>query len=491
MDDSYYRNYLKSVYEDPEIEPPQGTGKVYYIDPLLFNLRNQTGVVEILSLGDLFKDISGVSYRVESPAAAAKRASATEAEIEGFPFASQNPVPPYDGNTPFEGMVDRELVAIDLTRSSNKLDPTGLMGMILQAVNPNKSSDLDKSHNSMHAFMRDLHQFSGQRFMLRIQDLVRADSDSDTASTNKWKQAKYAFGRLSLSELSTLIERLSDAADSSMKTIVETHAALQMNKRDITTSITYLDDFKMNFKGPLYYRLKIQMIKNIQLPRRFTVETTEDNQFTEYFKMLAVDVYIKACYQVIVYYYISNMAQTYARLGDFVNARIALLAKVMYTYFFVNAATKNYMDQPGLSADKSQAVASQVATVYTTLNNYLHRMNSSEIDISEVIKEAHTKSNDVVDKNRNIQKLQENIRKNQLALRNVLYNADELKKKYARMKIELIVLAVILLTMIVSCSVLLAIKMNTPVLYVAGGVAIAILAYAIIKMVLSIIKNNK
>lgn len=482
MEDSYYTNYLKNLYEDPEKDST--VGKVYNIDPLLFNLRNENGVIELLSLSQLFKDISGISYRVESPEGMKQRASAKEEEIEAWDY-SKGPVPPYNQNTPFQGAIEKEIVAVDLTRSG-KMDPTSLMQMLTEAYDKNSSYD---THAKMHRFMQDIHQFSGKRFVMRVQELLKRDSNRD--ATTKWELARYTFGNMSQPEMMILVESLSNAADVSMKTIVETHANLKLDKKDIVTSIRYLDDFKMRFSGPLYYRLKNHMLNNIKMPPRFSIEALDnDKKYAEYLKMLAVDVYIKTCYPVIIYYYISNMAQTYAKLGDFVNARVALLAKVMYTYFFVKAATKNYMEQQGLQAADSQEMANKISAIYTILNDYLHKMNNSDISITKIIKKNHKISNEVVDKNMSIQELQQSIRRNQLALRNVLYNVDELKKKYGRKKIELMVICFVLLALIVSCSVLIAIDMKTPVLYVAGGVAIAVLGYGIIKLVLSMIKNN-
>lgn len=482
MDESYYRNYLKDIYEG---EDP----KVYKVDPLLFNLRSETGVIDILSLGDFFKNINGISYRVESPDGVKQRASATEEEIEKFNFQTATFVPPYDQNQAFKGAVDKEIVAVDLSRGSDKLDPTGMMNSITQVID-NLPTDM-KSHETMDRFMRSIHQWSGKTFFYRVQQIIKKDTQN--RATDKWSQAMYAFGNMSYSEILVLTDQsLATAGFDAMKDIVETHAQLKMKDNlDITSSTTYLDDLKMRFKGPLYYRLKNHILEKIQLPRRFTVEVTEDEQFTQYFKMLAVDIYIKTCYQVLIYDYISNMAKTYAKLGDFVNARIAVLAKVMYTYFFMKAATKNYMEQPGLQPNASQAMGDRISTIYTIINNYLHVMNNDQISILSILNELHGKSNEVVDKNRNIQKLQENIRKNQLALRNVIYNVDEIKKKYALKQIELIAMAIVLIALIVSCSVLIALKMNTIVLYVAGGIAVATLGYGIIKMIMGIIRNNK
>jgi hypothetical protein len=482
MDETYYRNYLKDIYEgtDPS---------VYKVDPLLFNLRNESGVIDILSLGDFFKNINGITYRVESPDGVKQRASASEEELEKFNFQTNTFVPPYDQNQAFKGAVDKEIVAVDLSRGSEKLDPTAMMSSITQVID-NLPTDMN-SHETMDRFMRSIHQWSGKNYFYRVQQLIKKDTQD--RATDKWNQAKYAFGNMSYSELLVLTDQsLATAGFDAIKMIVETHAQLKMKDNlDITSSTTYLDDLKLRFKGPFYYRLKNQMLETIQMPRRFTVEVTEDEQFSQYFKMLAVDVYIKTCYQVLVYDYIANMALIYAKLGDFVNARIAVLAKVMYTYYFVKAATKNYMDQPSLQANDSQPMGDRISTIYTIINNYLHVMNNDQISILSILSELHGKSNEVVDKNRNIQKLQENIRKNQLALRNVIYNVDEIKKKYATKKIEMSVMIVVLVSLIVSCSILIALKMNTIVLYVSGGIAMAILVYGIIKMIMGIIKNNK
>ena len=482
MDETYYRNYLKDIYEgtDPS---------VYKVDPLLFNLRNESGVIDILSLGDFFKNINGITYRVESPDGVKQRASASEEELEKFNFQTNTFVPPYDQNQAFKGAVDKEIVAVDLSRGSDKLDPTAMMSSITQVID-NLPTDMN-SHETMDRFMRSIHQWSGKNYFYRVQQLIKKDTQD--RATDKWNQAKYAFGNMSYSELLVLTDQsLATAGFDAIKMIVENHAQQKMkNNLDITSSTTYLDDLKLRFKGPFYYRLKNHMLETIQMPRRFTVEVTEDEQFSQYFKMLAVDVYIKTCYQVLVYDYIANMALIYAKLGDFVNARIAVLAKVMYTYYFVKAATKNYMDKPGLQANDSQPMGDRISTIYTIINNYLHVMNNDQISILSIISELHGKSNEVVDKNRNIQKLQENIRKNQLALRNVIYNVDEIKKKHAAKKIEMSLMIVVLISLIVSCSILIALKMNTIVLYVAGGIAMSVLVYGIIKMIMGIIKNNK
>ena len=80
-------------------------------------------------------------------------------------------------------------------------------------------------------------------------------------------------------------------------------------------------------------------------------------------------------------------------------------------------------------------------------------------------------------------------------MRNIIFNTEQLQKSYTTQVIILVVWILILLSMIVSCSVLIFLssdtnKFKTYSQYIAGSLVIAAILYAIIKIVWRLIAKK-
>jgi hypothetical protein len=222
----------------------------------------------------------------------------------------------------------------------------------------------------------------------------------------------------------------------------------------------------------------------------------ENNDAQSYFKMIIVDMYIKIFYPLLVYNYISCMMNLYVKNGDFINSRIALLAKIMYTYYFVLKLASIY--GRGASNDAQTATLN---TVINKIKKYLENVNRIDLQggsdvMSSIVRDLHSKSNDVVEKSGSIQSITEQIKANQLAMRNVIYNTAELRKQYKAKRASFIVLVCILIILLSVCSLLLFIatkennfKMYT--IYIVACMGLIFITLALAKLISGIVANSK
>jgi hypothetical protein len=495
FDNTYYTNHLNSLYSDSNI---------YKVDSFLFNLRIEDNNNVITN--PVFKTIQSLTYRsdnVDEVNIRAEYVSNSNSDIEYTNVVNET------SSNKFSGVASKEYVSVIIGKDSVDIPQNLVIDQINSINNRSTStsagyindSDTDavtKDHARMDNYMENVIIGSLVSNFKTSFDLIRGDANIINPATNddNYNQARYALRTIANSKLNTLIENMIDLGNSALCDIVTAKVSTNLKFNSTSSSSTdkrYVSDKFLsnlyNFKGPLYYKLRSEMTKRLNVKN-----ILENNDAQLYFKMIIVDIYIKIFYPLLVYNYISCMMKLYVKNGDFINSRIALLAKIMYTYYFILKISNIY------SRGASNAVQTGILTsVINKLKKYLENVNRIDLQggsdvMSSIVRDLHSKSNDVVEKSESIQSVSEQIKTNQLAMRNVIYNTSELRKQYKDKRAVFVLLVCILIILFSVCSLLLFIqtpennfKMYT--IYIVGCMGLIFITLALGKLISGITKQ--
>ena len=480
-DTNYYESYLKPLYE-----PSQNTQGIYEVDTFLFDMANKQFNETVFA----FKKLNGVTFTSENLALADVRANDVSTSNSDIILEAAISETTDTSFTKLKDSAEKEYVRVNMTISSTE---NVLFNSLMQSITDNIPTSIPdtSSHNKMNEYMRDI--FIGDsKFFFR--DRVIAIKSLQNDQSTYFKQAQYYLGSLSNSKFNLLYQDIEDVTKKTLYKIVKakiteyvrynkTHKDPSTQKKLTAGFITNL----INFNGPLYYKLRIETVKALILKSQY-FNVGETPAISLYFKMIAIDTYIKSSKHLMLYDYICCLTETYIEFGDFINSRLGLLAKVIYTYYYANNINNTYKTANS-STDKTDIV-----TIVTNLKNYLTNINgtSSAVDLHIGL---HDKSNKVVSQNETVQSLSKQIKQNQLAMRNVIYNTGTLRKQYQYKLVELIILIMILIIIITVSCVLLFLEtesngFKTYVLYICGITVLLILILSLAKIISNIVKKS-
>ena len=462
-DDTYYKNHLQDLYSNG----------VYKVNQALFNLQN-------VKLDSYFKVIQNITYRSEDRAAVEARAAQVP---DTFNFAEALAAET-QGQPKLAGDAAKEYAAIVVNRSANNIVPNELLDAIKSVTDRydqlySNAQDVDavtRSHDKMNEYMRSIIFAVVRNTFSKALGIMRLDSKLEN-TLEPWNEARFVLVYLTDSKINSLLEEISDLAHDVLCEIV--------TQKKIANAITDFSD-PSYFKGPLYYTVRTEMFKRMKLNKRI-ISVANDNTVL-YVKMLIADLYLKTCYPLFIYDHVKCMGSYYKKNGDFVNGRVALLAQVMFTYYFMQNIVTIYKNQHASLA--SQTYNNQISTIVSKLKTYLDTINNLDMTDKAILTDLHATSNQVVQKSWTLQSIKEDITRNQLAMRNVIFNTDELRKKYKRQVAEFTGLAVLLFVVIVACAVLIFLGKNLWAIYGALGVACFILLLEIVQMMMKFIKKS-
>jgi hypothetical protein len=493
FDTNYYNNHLHPLF---------GENNVYNVDPLLFKFHQddyQTST--LINSSAFFKDIVQISFSSDDKSQVNQRMNE---DIAAFNASSTQPVSSStitDSFKPLSGFATDEYVNANIQRGSDTSVNTLLKAIQDSVGNP---TDVNKSHDAMHIYMRNivssvcLHYFKSA---------LSAMSQDPTFSNGRepWQESRYLLNTLPNNNQLVLNETLKETANAVLCEIIKTKVKQNMDLNENSTSTnkkmlpqTFIEDLRYgNFKGPLYYKLRTELAQRIKLDNVIKVGSPTTIQ---YFKMLAADLYIKTCYPILIFDYIQCMMTLYMQYGDFMNARLALLGKVLYVYQFITYLVEMFS---ALNTSPSDPYKTLLTTIVSNLQFYLQNLNKIDMTgngdankLRSIIQDLHNVSSEVVDKNSQVHKTKNEIIQNQLAMRNIIYNTEQLRKQYTNKMLEFIFFLCLLILIIVVCSVMLALATPTNnfalyVMYISTGIAMAVLIYLAIKIISKLIADGK
>lgn len=226
------------------------------------------------------------------------------------------------------------------------------------------------------------------------------------------------------------------------------------NSKDLNTGM--MTDFSNNsnsFKSPFYYSLRTKLINDIHIKTK-TIPIDESSDVMVYIKKIICDAYIKTYFPYLHYVFIDNLLNKYKTAGDYVNTRVALLSKIFLTVNLLSSFKNTYSGNDTTLIDNYNK----------KLTDYMTKLNNNDINaspgtdvITNILKEIHKKSGDVVQAKDTINTLRTSTTTNQQALRNIVTNNELMQKRIYTYTFVFYIMILILLILIATTTTLITI----------------------------------
>ncbi len=257
-----------------------------------------------------------------------------------------------------------------------------------------------------------------------------------------------------------LNDRVFDSLSQLLKSVMK---KIVLHQRNIFTSIlTDLsrDRLNSNFKTPFYYQIREEMITKLPILQNLKDQLSDNSQKIIYSSII-VDLFLKMCYPLVQFLFLSTLSTTYSEKGDFINARLAIYAKSSFVLNFLNMLNTNFVNLLALS-DTKTSVETKITTIQTNINRFLDNINVN-IDLTSIFNQLKQTSKNVVTKNIDTVSQKEEFSKNQIVLRNLITNYPLFLNK-ARRQVALfwVLVGLLLLFILVISFFLWMVTKNTP-----------------------------
>jgi hypothetical protein len=488
MDSSYYQTHLKYLYDSTGNETP-----VYNVDNLLYNYTSKSTFTNNITPSEFFQNITNVSIYNEQPSDVLGRIN-SEDNIN-LPILDTT-------NNNFSETATMSSVRINITRAGKMDTETILTGIASQIEFNNKIfitsststeglKDITKSHIAFDQYMLGIITSVCQPCF--IQAIRRLPYNIPPNAPQNLINAINDISSGNINSLTGLFTTVSTQVKKNIKDII-------IPLPNIRTDI--MNDFNnktSSFNRPTYYELRSKIANELIIKEPILIGNESDDFTLLYINKILADIIIKTCYPMIHYIFIDSLMTRYAGKGDFVNIRIALLAKIFFTYYFVDYIYQNiYTVDSVIQSDSAKKLMynSLFTQINSNLNAYLTNINNIDIGttvgkdaLADIIKSLHTLSNNVVQKSQQINNIQNQITENQLALRSVIPNVDSQRKRCIWKKYEFWINLIILLTVVLVSAVLLFFNKPKYVFYIAVVTIINVIIIVFIKIINSFLKK--
>lgn len=481
---SYYRNNLAYLFESADPSKPP----VYNVDTLLFSYSTQVTFNNNVIPTSFFNNVSGVRFLKEEYNDVQVRVNS----------ADDNKHPPYlSTTTSFTDISPNNEVKVEISRN-NQMSSSIIKGIAdeISYITNYESQALGLKNNDVTTS-----HIAFDQYMLSILSSVCSQCFTDAlakASANIPDNAPIAL----TDAINAISTQLSPSRKKQLFTVVVAQAqksllGILLELPQISTDImTDFNNTNGSFSRPLYYQLRTSMGNELVIST--SIIPDQEDYVWMYIKKIVSDIFIRTCYPMIHYLFIDAMMKRYSKQGDYVNIRLALLAKVFYIFYFVDYIQQNiYLPDNSLSSDDRALYGQTIDQIKTKLNDYLTSLNNIDITskpgqnaLANIITSLHTLSGDVVDKSQQIDYIKKNIVDNQQALRNIIANVDIVRDQYNYQSTEFWIVLTILLIVVIASGVLLFLNMPQYVIYISGAVLIVVLVIKIVQLINSFITKN-
>lgn len=465
MDATYYRNNLSFLYEssDPQRSPP-----VYGTDPVLLAYTNADTFVNQLSVAAALRPVQRAEVLREATSDVTARAALL---FVGGPQAttSSSPLPTSTTFSDEERENDVRL-RIDRPAAGTITLDAATASIASEVQTQSFRGESSETHQAAQTYMRGVVMaIGGLQFKAAMDRLATPAVESAPESL---RDAAFAISRgFSARRKDMLFTVLADNCRVALdKYIVEQLTNLP------ATLLADLNDG--GFASPFYYRLRVEAARELVVPSALAPMGADDYTLS-YFKRLLVDLYVRTCYPLIHYDFLDVMMQRYVRNGDFVNARVALLSKIMFVNHFLDAVVMATTASTGGSIVNPQ-IPPVIDGIKTTLNNYLTTLNTTFAD--RVLDGTQTKdprvailrrlqniSSDAVRQNQRAEAVHGSVVQHQVTLQNITANAATLASVKARRTTVFWTTAAALFAVLAASAVLLALGKPQFATYLASA----------------------
>jgi hypothetical protein len=473
-------------------EANNGDEPVYNIDKTLFDYRyvedNMAKFNKVFEPSSFFVNINRCVVRREDHNDVAKI-------IANNP---QNPASTYNQlslTDQFLTDVFQNEYSVQVSKSATVSDAPSILNNILASLPFKNDDNVSKSHEKMGTYMENIIK---NTCLTNFKQAIQMFTSDRNSSDNTQVALTYIINKTDTLSIHSIADDLTHSIRSNMFILLN---GILSTNNPIPTDL--MSDFKYQgntplFHTPFYYNLRNLAANKMKFNSK--IYNTSNTNVQYVIKKILVDTFIKTCYPLLQFDYITNMMLIYLKSGDFVNSRIALLAKAAFTYNFINyiyslsSYNTNYNSQ--LMSDGATTYGDFRANVLGNLQSYISFMNNinqtdnSSHPITGIAKQLHKKSEQVVDQNLTVQEVKNDIDKNQLGMRNLIHNTDILKAKYNNTVRIFYFLLAVLIIMVILSAMLIIFKFNNYVLLLCGGIALIILLLQIIRSINAFLTNK-
>lgn len=482
---------VMSLYQatNATVDPP-----IYDVDQLLFKYTSQqsAGFTADILPNVYFTSVSGIRMTSENPTDVGNRILGST-----IPVVSKNIT--LDVANSLASTVDIRVTIDRSGQASPQLCQTILTGIgALSSSAQSQSSAVTQNHGKMDDYMRDIVKGSCLHFMRSaLQSTFLTQSIPTAPSPAKpsllFEAADNLVTGLTNTRRDILIETVSQLT---RNTLVDILTSPDVSSIPVNFLSTMLDN------DPLYYKLRTNVVNNLIVTSNNTVNKKSatvavadlpaaNEDILLYMKRIVVDLYIKCCYPLVYYDLFGALLKRYADDGDFVNVRIALLAKVFYVYNmldYINTVASS--NQGSLNPATTSNLNNIYTSIVTNLNNYITRLNNLDVvdasgrnTMKEIVKDLQNLSTNVVQQSTDIDSLRNDIASNQLALRNILTNYETVDGLFRSRANVFWVVVALLVAIIVLNSIFVLWKPDI-VYYISGIAIVTILTIQLVAMII-------
>jgi hypothetical protein len=227
------------------------------------------------------------------------------------------------------------------------------------------------------------------------------------------------------------------------------------------------------------------MVNKIVIPQR----VTSDESMRALMKVIATEMYIKSSYHIIVYDVLSELTNIYRMNGDYVNARLGLLAQTLFMYQFLDKMRDAAPDSLSNKTTVETLLPTAIEQFLTMVSRPYLDPNQSSADVlfSETVKKLRDLSNETQSSSESVEVLRNSIKKNQLTLQSTTAANAANAGRTLWASVEMYALLVVLLVVLISCSILFFMDRVFIGICIAGIVSAIVLIYLFVRMLLQFV----
>lgn len=480
-----YANDLQYLFESSD------TNRPYVVDTFLFGLSTPSGFNNNIPLTTFFKNITSVNIKSQNPT-----------DVENYiknancPGANNTTQPcniPITTNTFTDASMNND-VFLEINNSSTNFSSADFTTIITDVATSSTVSDnTAKDHILFRKFLMD-NMEDIVRF--RFKDLtnklgVMAGQWAATDSYQVLYDPIMRMYNMKSSQQTILMGLLRDACLDAFKKHLDTVTAV--NSQDI---LVFKDGA---FNNRLYYNIRNRMINSLNVKSVY-LSTNDDD--VRYYKKLVVDMFLKSSYPMVHMIYMQAVMEKYATSGDYTNVRVIILSMVFYVFYFLKYLYNLSTNVPkGSTASYNILPSNDTAlnTVFTKIKQYIQNNNKLDLnsnatsandELKSIIVSLHTLSQDVTGQNKSIQMTSEQIKENQVTMRNIIFNIEVKRKDFKKASAEYVfALTLVILLVLINC-VLLLVGLADYVFYLSGFFGVVVVLYLIISIIIRVVKGS-
>lgn len=461
-DTAYYNNFIKNLYT---------TSNVYQsVDKSLWTyIENNSSFDTIFSSSEYFKFPSRVVTTLQNTTAI--NTFLSEDTLRSYFKNGQDVVSTITTMTEPSASPQNNTINVFIQPG-----PVIPIANIMEKIRTQQSTKVSGTVKSFETYMiNHIDALSSLKMVYTLNNLDK-DNINETFRLDYMTQAYDNILSLSYSKKLDLYYKVSNQAKVSMSQILVKYA-------DVIRADT-ISNLKSNFNNVFFLQLRRHIANNLIIPNNIIVELSGEIQNS--MKKVLADVYLKSAYPIINYYFISSLQEKYEKKGDYINSRIAFLAKVFFFYYLIVSIKDTYSVVSGTNYDA-------LTTVVTNINNFLTAINDVKIqgvESENIVSSLHNKSNQVVENGKNMSHMRRAIQQNQLGMRNIIEGTDIVHKRFKRIEALYYVVLSFLIALLIACSTLLVLGLGQYVFYVSGAYVVTILFLVVVKIISAFVKKQ-